>query len=98
MLPQGIPTGFVDDITISSHFDLKPYTSLFIKVITDESFRISHQKTNYKGVTDITGISVRNNSIQPDKKFIDKLNDPNQTDKQKAGRLIYLNRVLEANS
>jgi RNA-directed DNA polymerase len=88
---------FVDDITISSYSDLKPYTPLFIKAITDASFRISHKKTNYKGVTDITGIRVGNNSIQPDNKFMDKFNDPNQTDKQREGRSIYLTRVLQAN-
>ncbi len=89
-------TRFVDDITLSSYSDLKPYIPLIIRPITDASFRISHQKTNYKGVTNITGIKVSNNSIQPDKKFIDKLNDPNQTDKQRKGRVNYLNRILEA--
>ncbi|HWK05419.1 MAG TPA: reverse transcriptase family protein [Puia sp.] len=95
-IPDITYTRFVDDITISSSSDLKPYTSAFIKVITDASFRISHQKTHYNGVADITGIKVRNNYIMPDKKFLDKLNDPNQTEKQKMGRLIYLNRILEA--
>ena len=47
-------------------------------------------------VSDITGIKVSNNNIRPDGKFLNKLKNPNQTERQKIGRLVYLNRVLEA--
>jgi RNA-directed DNA polymerase len=88
---------FVDDITVSAYSDLKPHIPSLITAITNARFRISHQKTNYKGVTDITGINVSTNSIVPNRKFVEKLNDPNQTDKQREGRLNYLNRIYRAN-
>lgn len=89
-------TRFVDDITISSAFNLKPYTPIFVKTITDANFRISHQKTHFNGVADITGIKVSTNHIAPDNKFMDKLNAPHQSERQLVGRLNYLNRITEA--
>jgi len=96
-LPNMFYSRFVDDVTISSNNDFKAFVQSILKTITDSSFRISHQKTHYNGISDITGIDVAYNGLRPNKKFLDKLNEENQTENQKNGRLTYFNRVMAAN-
>jgi hypothetical protein len=46
-------------------------------------------------IIDITGISVGNNKMKPNKKFYDKLNEE-QSEASRRGRLQYLERVINA--
>ncbi len=80
---------FIDDVTLSSQQDIKLDLPGVIIRITEGGFSISPSKTSYKRELDITGISVGNNSMNPNKKFFDKLQGP-ISEASKKGMLEYL--------
>lgn len=88
-------TRFVDDISVSSPQDFKKLTPKILNFISEAGFEISNKKSKYKGVLDLTGISVGNNTMKPNEKFYSKLLEPT-TDESNAARLQYLMRVKMA--
>ena len=63
-------TTFVDDVTISSQYQFKDITPEMIKILEEDGFRISQNKTSYKsGITEITGVRSLNNSMTTTRKF-----------------------------
>ena len=66
-------TTFVDDVTISSQYQFKDITPEMIKILEEDGFRISQNKTSYKsGITEITGVRSLNNSMTTTRKFKEK--------------------------
>jgi RNA-directed DNA polymerase len=86
---------YIDDVTLSSQRDIKHLLPEIINQIIAKGFIISSAKTQYRHLLDITGISVGNNKMKPNKKFYDKLNEE-QSEASKKGRLAYLERVIKA--
>ena len=63
-------TTFVDDVTISSQYQFKDITPEMIKILEEDGFRISQNKTSYKsGIAEITGVRSLNNSMTTTRKF-----------------------------
>lgn len=83
---------YIDDVTLSSQLDFKNLLPVIINKIVDFGFVVSSQKTQYKHLLDITGISVSNNYMKPNKKFYENLGIE-QSDDSKRGRMNYLDRV-----
>lgn len=56
---------FVDDITMSSRNDFKDKIPRILSILTDDGYKISHQKTFYKTKNPIvTGVICQNNKIK----------------------------------
>lgn len=63
-------TTFVDDVTMSSQSQFKDLTPLAIRILEEDGYRISQNKTTYKsGITEITGVKMTNNSMTTTSKF-----------------------------
>ncbi|GAA4195827.1 hypothetical protein GCM10022289_00560 [Pedobacter jeongneungensis] len=90
-------TTFVDDITISSKTDFKPFVNEILQIITSKGFKISHNKTFYQTKQPkVTNVIVNNNGIQlPDsyKKKIDSFED--RETPQAKGTINYYKRVYK---
>jgi RNA-directed DNA polymerase len=88
-------TTFVDDITISSKQDFKSMDTEIVKMINDNGFKISHDKTFYqKGQPKVTNVIVGPNGLSLDKAYqmkIDAFED--KTTPQAIGRINYYERV-----
>lgn len=65
-------TRYVDDLTFSSQQDFQYLLSDILRIITDNNFKLSHRKTQYKGKQTITGINVFLNKIDAPEKIIEK--------------------------
>ncbi len=64
---------FVDDVTMSSQRQFKELTPEIIRILREDGFRISQNKTIYKsGIAEITGVRLPNNSMTTTKKFKEK--------------------------
>jgi RNA-directed DNA polymerase len=87
---------FIDDVALSSQVDFKKSIPSIISFITVAGFTISSSKTNYKNILDVTGITVANNTIKPNKAFFERLEDKNQSESSLKGRSLYLERVVNA--
>jgi len=67
-------TTFVDDLTLSSKVDFKDCIPEIVQIITDDGYKISHGKTNYKTKNPvITGIVCQNNKLKLKKKTYKRL-------------------------
>lgn len=88
-------TRYIDDITLSAPFDFQVELDALINYITQEGFKISSRKTQYRHILEITGVSTGNNKLKPNKKFYLKLGEE-QSESQKLARNSYLQRVLTA--
>lgn len=88
-------TSFVDDLTFSSPTDFKDKTHLLITALTEDGFRISHNKTKYKTKNPIvTGIVVKNNALDLPREFKEKLNKTKSySEKRINGLRNYAKRV-----
>jgi len=88
-------TSFVDDLTFSSPVDFKAKTQFILNAVVADGFKISHKKTNYKSkLPTVTGIIVKNNSLDLPKEFKDKLKDKTQTKERLDGLERYHMRVI----
>jgi RNA-directed DNA polymerase len=91
-------TRFVDDLSMSSSVDFKDDCSYLLEFIRKANFRISHKKTNYNTMTNVTGLKVGNNSLQATEKFLKTLKDcESLSQEQLKGKKDYLKRIKEAN-
>lgn len=88
-------TSFVDDLTFSSPTDFKDKIQVILDAIVADGFKISHKKTNYKTkLPTVTGVIVKNNSLDLPKEFKDKMNDESQSKERQTGLKRYHDRVL----
>jgi RNA-directed DNA polymerase len=90
-------TRYVDDLTFSSHFDFKDLTSRFLEIIMTKGFKISHNKTNYKSKTVVTGVLVSQNKIEVTPEFLTKMNNPLNSPEERKGYEEYFSQVQKAN-
>jgi RNA-directed DNA polymerase len=88
-------TTFVDDVTMSSQTDFKYVVPEIIETITSSGFKISQGKTTYKsGITDITGVRMRNNSLTVTDKFIATIEkEVDKSSPRTKGLLNYKERI-----
>lgn len=91
-------TRYVDDLTLSSFYPIKPESLLVLEIIKNHNFRISNRKTKYAtGSIEITGARVRNNSLSPTDKLKDKLDHPERySENQIRGHRVYESRLKQA--
>jgi RNA-directed DNA polymerase len=67
-------TTFVDDLTLSSKDDFKNRILEIIQIITNDGYKISHGKTNYKTKNPvITGVVCQNNKLKLERKIYKRL-------------------------
>lgn len=88
-------TTFVDDVTMSSQSQFKDLTPLAIRILEEDGYRISQNKTTYKsGITEITGVKMTNNSMTTTSKFNAKYeNADNMPLSTKNGMDNYKHRI-----
>ena len=92
-------TSFVDDLTFSSPFDFKDKSNEIIEMITQDGFKISHNKTNYSRNPSVTGIHPLNNYLKLPINFMKKLADIDSfKEEQKKGLLLYKKKVDNKNN
>lgn len=93
-------TIYVDDMTLSSSQDFKYLIPSFLKILMDNGFKISHDKTFYKTKNPVvTGVVVHNNKLrhQPGyNKIVMRLKNDDRAQKSLIGVLAYLKRIDEA--
>lgn len=88
-------TSFVDDLTFSSPIDFKDKTSDLIDVITQDGFKICHNKTNYKTrLPIVTGVIVKNNDLDVSNEFKQKMKDEAPGTARHMGLKRYRERVI----
>ncbi|UOE52609.1 reverse transcriptase family protein [Mucilaginibacter sp. SMC90] len=88
-------TTFVDDITISAKSDFKPMVNEIVQLITDNGFKISHDKTHYqKGRPKVTNVIVGQNGLSLDKAYKMKIEAfEDKSTPQAVGTINYYERV-----
>jgi len=88
-------TTFVDDITISSQRDFKSIVPEIVDIVTSRGFKISQGKTSYRsGITDVTGVEMRNNSLSPTSKLKKKIEaEEDKANVRVKGMLNYSKRI-----
>ena len=93
-------TTFVDDVTISSQRDFKQVVPEILVIITSHGFRISRGKTTYKsGTTDVTGVSMLNNSLSPTDKLKKRIDaEEDKTTPHVKGMLNYAKRIKKVSN
>jgi RNA-directed DNA polymerase len=92
-------TTFVDDLAFSSPSAFKEKTPEIVKIITDDGFRISHNKTHYCQSPLITGLYPENNYLRLSEEFVNKVKNSHwRTEDQKRGDHLYFQKVQKANS
>ena len=93
-------TIYVDDMTLSSSKDFKHLIPDFLKILRDNGFKISHDKTFYKTRNPVvTGVVVHNNKLrhQPGyNKIVARLKNDENAKKSLSGVVSYLNRIENA--
>lgn len=88
-------TSFVDDLTFSCPTDFKDKIQNILNAVVEDGFRISHKKTNYKTkLPTVTGVIVKNNSLDLPKEFKDKMKDETQSKERLTGLKRYHDRVI----
>ncbi len=88
-------TSFVDDLTFSSPTDFKDKIPNILDAVVEDGFKISHKKTNYKTkLPTVTGVIVKNNSLDLPNEFKNKMNDETQSEERLKGLKRYHDRVI----
>ncbi len=89
-------TRFVDDIAISGNYDFHLRTNEILNVIHDSNYKINHAKTFYRvGKTEITGILVSNNVLNPKDSIDQRINDPNTNENSRNSLKVYRKRIKD---
>lgn len=93
-------TTYVDDITLSSSKCFHHLTNDILKIITDDGYFISHDKTNYKaGNRMVTGVAVGQNGLNITESFKKKIRaEKDITTPRYVGLNNYKKRVFSFNS
>lgn len=92
-------TRYVDDLTFSSKDNFQYLHCILLKHITDFGLNINRKKTNYKkGITDITGVQVKNNIIKETHSFKKKLERADLPEISLKGCLAYKARIRSFNT
>jgi RNA-directed DNA polymerase len=90
-------TRYVDDLTFSSQQDFKPLLAVILKIVTENDFKLSNRKTQYKGNQTITGVDVFLNKIDAPLKIIEKSNIEIATEAISKPVTNYLNNIRKTN-
>ena len=90
-------TRYVDDLTFSSPQDFQHLLSAILKIVTDNNFKLSHRKTQYKGKQTITGVNVFLNKIDAPERIIEKSKVEIAEKKEIKHYTIYLNNIRKTN-
>lgn len=91
-------TTFIDDVSISSPSCFKEKIPQILEIITNDGYKISQSKTTYKTkLPKVTGIVVKNNSLDLPKAYKDSVHDLSLSEQQRLGRKNYIERVAKAN-
>jgi len=90
-------TRYVDDLTFSSPQDFQHLLSAILKIVTDNNFKLSHRKTQYKGKQTITGVNVFLNKIDAPEKIIEKSKAEIAEKKEIKHYTNYLNNIRKTN-
>ena len=92
-------TTYLDDITFSSQNDFKNAASFIIRILKDDGYIISHEKTNYKKSNIIiTGVQLKNGKLDVTDKYKKKLKMRRRFNlSQIKAHQYYAQRVLESN-
>lgn len=93
-------TTFVDDVTISSQRDFKFVVPEIMDIIDSYGFKISQAKTTYRsGITDVTGVEMRNNSLAPTDKLKKRIDaEDDKTTQHVKGMLNYAKRIKKVSN
>ncbi len=93
-------TTFVDDVTISSQQDFKSIVPEIMDIIDYHGFKISQGKTTYRsGITDVTGVEMRNNSLAPTDKLRKRIEaEDDKTTPHVKGMLNYAKRIKKVSN
>lgn len=90
-------TRFVDDLKFSSQKDFRHTGAHLVRIVSRNGFRVSRRKTAYKiGPIDVTGVRVKNNSLDVTSEFKDKMERRDLSEDQKKGIEEYFKRVKES--
>lgn len=91
-------TTFIDDLAFSSPYDFKEKTPEIVKIITEDGYRISQNKTHYCQSPLITGLYPENNYLRLPDEFLDKVkHGDRRTEEQRRGDHLYYQKVQKAN-
>jgi RNA-directed DNA polymerase len=90
-------TRYVDDLTFSSQQDFQPLLSDILKIVTENNFKLSYRKTQYKGNQTITGVNLFLNKIDAPHKIIEKSKAEIAEKKVIKPNTMYLNNIRKTN-
>lgn len=90
-------TRYVDDLTFSSQQDFQHLLADILKIVTDNKFKLSYRKTQYKGKQTITGVNVFLNKIDAPDKIIEKSKAEIAEKKDIKPYTNYLNNIRKTN-
>lgn len=90
-------TRFVDDIAISGNSNFIEKANEILNIIHNSPYKINHSKTFYRvGKTEITGVLVSNNVLNPKDSIDQKINDPNTDENSRESLKVYRKRIKKA--
>lgn len=90
-------TRYVDDLTFSSQQDFQHLLSDILKIVTENNFKVSYRKTQYKGKQTITGVNVFLNKIDAPDKIIEKSKAETAEKNDIKPYTNYLNNIRKTN-
>ena len=87
-------TRFIDDLSFSAQYDFNTITKDIIKIINDNNYALSHNKTFFKvGPTLTTGVISKNNTLIARQDQFEKLSGKQFKNNQKLSLSNYIERV-----
>ena len=91
-------TRYIDDLTFSSHSELRSHTLSLIQKIVADGFRINRKKTKLKkGPAVITGVVTRNNVLDVTKEFKKSISRSKNDERALRGKVNYMRNVKKNN-
>jgi RNA-directed DNA polymerase len=91
-------TRYVDDLTFSSQQNFRHLLNDILRIVTEDDFKLSYRKTQYKGNQTITGITVFLNKIDAPEKIKLKSKTELETNAEKKPFTTYLNNIRKTNT
>jgi RNA-directed DNA polymerase len=92
-------TRFVDDLTFSSQSNFDQLHSAIVKIINNNGYRLSRNKTfATTGKVNITGVKVGNNTVGITDAFREKLSSEKLSIPSREGCLVYRDQILKHNN